>query len=280
MTGITLLTGATGFIGRQVLRALGEKGVRVRVVVRDGKQSQLATPDGIETVVTTPDLFAQDADWWANVCKDIDTVIHVAWYAEPGKYLQSAKNLDCLTGTLQMAKGATQAGVKRFIGIGTCFEYDLTAGMLSIDTPLRPSTPYAGAKAAAFMALSQWLPQQGVEFAWCRLFYLHGEGEDARRLVPYLRTKLIAGEPAELTSGKQIRDFLDVREAGQMIAEAALSNQQGPMNICSGIPITVRQLAEKIADEYGRRDLLKFGTRQDNLVDPPCVVGVRHEVSP
>jgi dTDP-6-deoxy-L-talose 4-dehydrogenase (NAD+) len=280
MTGITLLTGATGFIGRQVLRALGEKGVRVRVVVRNGKQSQLATLDGIETVVTTPDLFAQDADWWANVCKDIDTVIHVAWYAEPGKYLQSAKNLDCLTGTLQLAKGAAQSRVRRFIGIGTCFEYDLTGGMLSVDTPLRPLTPYAGAKAAAFMALSQWLPQQDVEFAWCRLFYLHGEGEDARRLVPYLRTKFIAGEPAELTSGKQIRDFLDVREAGQMIAEAALSNQQGTMNICSGIPITVRQLAEKIADEYGRRDLLKFGTRQDNLVDPPCVVGVRHEVSP
>ncbi|NMM20414.1 MAG: NAD(P)-dependent oxidoreductase [Rhodoferax sp.] len=279
MTGITLLTGATGFIGRQVLRALGEKGVRVRVVVRDGKQSQLATLDGIEAVVTTPDLFAQDADWWANVCKDIDTVIHVAWYAEPGKYLQSAKNLDCLMGTLQMAKGAAQAGVRRFIGIGTCFEYDLTGGILSVDTPLRPLTPYAGAKAAAFMALLQWLPQQGVAFAWCRLFYLYGEGEDARRLVPYLRTKLTAGEPAELTSGRQIRDFLDVSDAGQMIAEAAQSNQQGPLNICSGVPITVRQLAEQIADEYGRRGLLKFGARADNLVDPPCVVGVRYEVS-
>lgn len=279
MTGITLLTGATGFVGRQVLRALGEKGVRVRVVVRDGKQGQLATLDGIETVVTTSDLFAEDADWWTDVCKDIDTVIHVAWYAEPGKYLQSAKNLDCLIGTLHLAKGAARSRVRRFIGIGTCFEYDLTGGMLSVDTPLRPLTPYAGAKAAAFVALSQWFPQQDVEFAWCRLFYLHGEGEDARRLVPYLCTKLAAGEPAELTSGNQIRDFLDVREAGRMIVEAALSDAQGPVNICSGVPITVRQLAEQIADAYGRRDLLKFGVRPDNLVDPSCVVGVRHEVS-
>lgn len=275
MTGIVLLTGATGFVGRQVLRALGERGVRVRAVVRDGKQGQIATLDGIEAVVTTPHLFAENADWWADVCKGIETIIHVAWYAEPGKYLQSAKNLDCLTGTLQMAKGAVQARVKRFIGIGTCFEYDLTGGMLSVETPLRPLTPYAGAKAAAFMALSQWLPQQGVEFAWCRLFYLYGDGEDERRLVPYLRTKLMAGEPAELTSGNQIRDFLDVREAGRMIVETALSDAQWPVNICSGIPITVRQLAEQIADEYGRRDLLKFGVRPDNLVDPICVVGRR-----
>ncbi|MDP2176975.1 NAD-dependent epimerase/dehydratase family protein [Methylicorpusculum sp.] len=275
MSTIVLLTGATGFVGRQVLKALIEQGARVRVVVRDGKQSQIKPLENLESLVLSPDIFAENADWWASTCQGIDTVIHVAWYAEPGKYLQSEKNIDCLLGTLQMAKGAALAGVKRFVGIGTCFEYDLTGAMLSADTPLRPLTPYAAAKAAAFMALSQWLPEQGLEFAWCRLFYLYGEGEDARRLVPYLRTRLAAKQPAELTSGNQIRDFLDVGEAGRMIVEAALGHRQGPSNICSGQPITVRQLAEQIADEYGRRDLLKFGVRPDNLVDPPCVVGVK-----
>ena len=90
-----------------------------------------------------------------------------------------------------------------------------------------------------------------------------------------VRARLKAGQPAELSSGTQIRDFLDVREAGRMIVEAALGPVQGPVNICSGKPITVRQLAETIADEFGRRDLLRFGARPDNLVDPPCVVGIR-----
>lgn len=279
MTGLTLLTGATGFVGRQVLSALIRNGIRVRVVVREGKQVQLETQECIDSIVTTPDLFAESADWWAKICKDIDTVVHVAWYAEPGKYLQSAKNVDCLIGTLQMAKGAVQAGVRRLVGVGTCFEYDLAGGLLSIDTPLRPLTPYAGAKAAAFMALAQWLPPLEIEFAWCRLFYLYGEGEDERRLVPYLRARLSVGDPVELTSGSQIRDFLDVYEAGQMIADVVLSNQQGAVNICSGTPISVRQLAEEVADEFGRRDLLKFGSRPDNFIDPPYVVGVRRETS-
>lgn len=141
MTGTTLLTGATGFVGRQVLRALGEKGARVRVVVREGKQSQLASFGCIESVVTTLDLLAESPDWWTSTCEGVDTVIHVAWYAEPGKYLQAPQNLDCLIGTLQMAKGAVQAKVRRLIGIGTCFEYDLSVGMLSVDTPLTAIDP-------------------------------------------------------------------------------------------------------------------------------------------
>ena len=272
---LILLTGATGFVGRQVLRELASRNCRVRLIVRDGSQNRIAQSNAIEAIIATADLWSESLAWWADACRDVDRVIHVAWYAEPGQYLQSPKNLDCLAGTLRLAHGASHAKVRRFVGIGTCFEYDLSAGYLTVATPLRPSTPYAAAKAAAFMALSQYLPQQGVEFAWCRLFYLYGEGEDERRLVPYLRAKLSAGEAADLSSGSQIRDYLDVREAGRMLVEHALGSAQGPVNICSGTPVTVRELAERIADEYGRRDLLRFGARPDNLVDPPCVVGVR-----
>jgi len=273
------MTGATGFVGRQVLQSLGKLGVPVRVVVREGKQDQFLKMEFVDTVITTRDLFAEDSTWFYKVCSGIDTVIHVAWYAEPGEYLLSTKNLDCLVGTLQLAKGAAQAGVRRFIGIGTCFEYDLSKGVLAVTTPLQPLTPYAASKAAAFLALSQWLSVQGVEFAWCRLFYLYGEGEDARRLVPYLRSKLELSQPAELTSGKQVRDFLDVRDAGREIAEVVIGNVLGAINICSGIPLTVRQLAEKIAREYGRLDLLKFEARQENLIDPPYVVGVKNHMT-
>lgn len=271
-----LLTGATGFVGRQILKTLvAQPAVKVRLVVRDVKQNQVGRSGQSKSVLVTPDIFFEPPVWLEEVCSGINTVIHAAWYAEPGKYLQSQKNIDCLSGTLALAKACVQAGVRRFVGIGTCFEYDLSSGYVSIDTPLKPTTLYAASKTAVFFALSQYLAAAGVEFVWCRLFYLYGEGEDERRLVPYLRKQLSQGELAELTSGTQVRDFLDVQEAGRLIAEIAQGKQQGPVNVCSGQAITVRQLAEQIADEYGRRDLLRFGARPDNLVDPPCVVGVK-----
>lgn len=276
MTRRVLLTGASGFVGRQVLAALQRAGAEVRLVLRAGTADRLAA-GAPQDRVSTPDLFAESAAWWQEACNGIDTVIHAAWYAEPGKYLQSPLNMDCLQGTLQLARGAAQAGVRRFVGVGTCFEYDMRGGYLSVDTPLLPTTPYAGAKAAAWMSLANWLPTQNVEFAWCRLFYLYGEGEDARRLVPYLRARLAAGQPAELTSGNQIRDFLDVAQAGALIADTALGGRSGAVNICSGKPVTVREMAEGIAKEYGRPDLLQFGVRPDNITDPPCVVGIVQE---
>jgi len=273
-----LITGATGFVGRQVLKVLAQSDVQLRLIVREGRQSDAQALVNAAEIVETPDLFAESVEWWRRQCVDIDVVVHIAWYAEPGKYLDSPKNMDCLMGSLNLAKGAMSARVKRFIGIGTCFEYDMTAGVLSVSTPIKPITPYAAAKAALYWSLSQSLPHSSVEFAWCRLFYLFGEGEDPRRLVPYLRSRLEQGEPAELTSGKQIRDFLNVSEAGRRIANVALDHQSGAVNVCSGIPVTVRQLAERIADEFGRRDLLVFGVRDENLVDPSCVVGEKNKL--
>ena len=269
-----LLTGGTGFVGRQVLASLLEKEVEVVPVVRPNSVEKLPASPHVDAPILTEDLFAETEGWWRQTLRGMDIVVHAAWYTEPSQYQFSTENLNCLIGTLRMAQAAAQFGVKRFVGVGTCFEYAPSDQPLSTDSPLAASSPYAASKAAVYFALSQLLPQHGVEFAWCRLFYLYGEGEDARRLVPVLRRSLCEGRSVDLTAGTQVRDFMDVSKAGCKIAEVALSESVGPINICSGKAVTVRELAESIADEYGRGDLLRFGVRKENPVDPPYIVGV------
>ncbi|MVO18623.1 NAD-dependent epimerase/dehydratase family protein [Parasedimentitalea huanghaiensis] len=272
-----LITGATGFVGLPVAQKLAAAGHDLTCIVRPGTENRL---HGLNThVLHCDDVFSQLPEWWASTLAEFDTFVHLAWYAEPGKYLTSSRNLDCLAGTLSMAKGAAISKLSRFVGVGTCFEYDLTAAELSVDTPLAPTTPYAAAKVAAFTMLKSWFATTNVEFLWARLFYLYGAREDDRRLVPYLHSQLSKGQTAELSSGTAVRDYLNVEVAADLLVEDITSQRVGATNICGGKGVTIRALAEEIADQYGRRDLLKFGARPDNLTDPPIVVGRRMETS-
>ena len=270
---VIFVTGATGFVGRHVVRQLLGRGQKLRLALHRGSQVPAYFTSDAE-VVETEDLFSVGTGWLEEALRGVDTVIHLAWYAEPGKYLTSRKNLACLDGTLKLASACAPAGVKRFVGVGTCAEYDLSTEPIRADAPLKPQTLYAACKAASFQVLTPLLSDTAVEFAWCRLFYLYGEGEDGRRLGPQLRQRLSQGQRVELTSGTQIRDYLDVASASSLITDVALGGQQGPINICSGIPVSVREFAERIADEFGRRDLLEFGKRPENLFDPPYLVGI------
>lgn len=271
---VVLLTGATGFVGRQVHRQLLARGHEVRLVLRSGTSGRLAGPASGGQIVETGDIFGRDAAWWAETCREVDTVVHAAWYVEHGRYLDAPENAACLGGSFALAQGAAEAGVRHFVGVGTCFEYRLPGERLTVESELRPASFYAACKLSAFHMLRTWFAARDTAFSWCRLFYLHGEGEDPRRLAAYLRRQLEAGQTAKLSAGTQLRDFLDVAEAGAMIADVADTGQPGAINICSGRPVTVRAFAERIADTYGRRDLLEFGTARPHPSDPAAVVGV------
>ena len=187
--------------------------------------------------------------------------------------MTSPKNLDHLINILQLAKAANAAQVRRFVGLGTCIEYQLTDEILTLETPLEPTNPYSAAKVAAYHSLLQYFAHTDINFLWCRLFYLYGDGEDTRRLVPYLHQKLSRGEVADLSSGTQIRDFIDVKDAAKMIVDGTFSQETGVANICTGQGRSVKKLAQEIASIYDREDLLNFGARPDNLVEPPIIIG-------
>ena len=128
------LTGASGFVGRQVLKSLKARGHRVTVTLRPGRA--LPAGYGADGVIETPDLFAENADFWKEKLAGIDALIHAAWYVEPGKYLDSPCNLDCVRGTLTLVEGAVAAGIRHVIGVGTCMEYRLPGDHLDVDHPL------------------------------------------------------------------------------------------------------------------------------------------------
>jgi len=191
-----------------------------------------------------------------------DVVIHLAWYAKPHDYLTSPENIDSLACTLQFARAVLKGGCPRFLGVGTCLEYAELPRPRSESDPLDPKSLYARCKHAAQVVLAELFRESGASLAWARLFHMHGPGEHPSRLIPSLAAALRAGRPFAVSPGEQVRDHLDVRDVGSALVHIAVHPElQGPVNVCSGKPVTLRTVLETVGRELGHPELLEFGKR-------------------
>lgn len=182
---LILVTGGSGFVGREVVKSLIDAGHSVRLVSRKS-----STPFPNVELCRTRDLFAANENQLELLLTGIDCVVHLGWYVDPSDYLVSDKNWGCLSGSIRLGLVAKRMNIKHFVGIGTCIEYESTNEIRKISTPLRPETSYGGAKTSLYFALTQIFKDSDTRFAWCRLFFLYGEGQDLSRLVPQIRSSI------------------------------------------------------------------------------------------
>jgi nucleoside-diphosphate-sugar epimerase len=264
-----LLTGATGFIGSHVARALLGRSHTVHAIARPGGNRDRIADIAARLQLLETDLLSPDTPALPDSC---DAVIHLAWYVEPRRYLSSPINLDWLCASLRLARAAAAAGCRRFLAAGTCFEYALESTLRSESTPTRPASVYAASKLALFTALEQFCDDAGISFAWMRFFYQYGPHEHPARLVPIVINTLLRDQPVRLNLGEQVRDFLHVDDVATAVCALAENQLAGAVNIGSGRPVTVRQLAESIAALIGRPDRLQFGAQPYAPADPMHVV--------
>jgi nucleoside-diphosphate-sugar epimerase len=265
-----LLTGASGFIGRRVLRPLLELGFEVHAVGRAGPP-----PESDDRVVWHRADILADAQR-AAVVQDVNAshLLHLAWYAEPGAFWSARENVLWVAASVRLANEFLHAGGRRIVGAGTCAEYEWGRPVLAEpSTPLRPATLYGVCKDATQRVVRAAAEQAGASFAWGRVFFLYGPGEHPARLVSSLARALVRGEEAQATEGTQQRDFLHVDDVASAFAALLNSSVAGPVNIASGEAVEVREIAKTLARIAGRPELLALGARPTPENEPASIVG-------
>ena len=275
-----LVTGGTGFIGRHAVEQLAKNGHEIHVISRSLSSSphyHIHQADILDQAQVRP--IIQDVK--------ADSLLHLAWETEHGAYWHSDRNFDHLSATLNLARAFRQAGGKRFVGAGTCAEYDWSTNntavpLLEAGAKTKPHTLYGTAKLSAFQLLQSYAQREGLQCAWGRLFLLYGEGEQKQRLAPDVIINLLKGQPVKCSSGTQIRDFMHAADAGHAFAALLESKISGPVNIATGQAIKLSDFVNKIATIIGRPDLVQLGALDDRPDDPgrlePDISRLRDEV--
>lgn len=236
------LTGASGFIGRHVLRELLEQDIQVVAITRDN--TKLAEFEGRVQIVEF-DLANVGEHTFDHLGRP-DVLLHLAWDGLPN-YRSLYHFEHELPRQYNFLNQMVAQGLRSLLVTGTCFEYGMHSGPLAEDEKTWPANPYGFAKDALRQQLEYLKQQSSYSFTWARLFYMYGEGQPETSLLPQLKKAIAQGvQQFNMSGGEQLRDYLPIRDVARYLVILALKQQDiGLINICSGKPQSVRALVEQ-----------------------------------
>lgn len=256
-----LVTGAAGFVGAAIVRDAVAQGHHVVATVRsEGVPTRLA---GVAGDLRLAAVDLRDTAAVARLLTDErpQLVIHSAWrgLSGPDRFDRSqiSDNLDSACG---LVDACIASGVAKFVGIGSQGEYGLLEGKISESDCPEPTSLYGASKLATLHLTRQLCAQNGVAFAWMRLFSTYGPGDNPNWLIPSLIAQMLAGSRPRTSLGTQLWDYLYISDVARGILAAAVTESAtGVFNLGSGKPVAVRSIVEIIRDQAAPGLELVFG---------------------
>ncbi|RZS96971.1 NAD-dependent epimerase/dehydratase family protein [Cecembia calidifontis] len=249
-----IVTGGTGFIGKNLLPILSEMDAEFFLMNRR-KQSNPAASN-----IQNIECDVLDHNSINHHLEKIQAthLIHLAWSISPSN-VNMPENFDWLKASINLLEGFRNFGGKRVISVGSCFEYNWDTGYCKENiTPTRSKSLYSSCKNSLREYMEAYCRHFGLEFVWPRLFFLFGAHENPDRLIPHIIVSLLKGQEATIKNGMIFRDYLYAKSAAKYLSKIIFNDVQGPINICSGIPIKLEHLGKMVAEIIGRPDLLKI----------------------
>lgn len=238
-----LLTGSTGFVGNYVAKALEAYGIEFATIGR--------SYETINREHYVADLLTIE-DFTEIISQAKPThLIHLAWYAEHGKYWESPLNLEWMSSTYRLVEAFCRHGGKHALIAGTCAEYDWRYGFCDEElTPANPNTLYGIAKDSTRRFSQALCLRNGISFAWARIFFPYGPGEIAGRLIPSLFSVFRKEKLPFGVNAHNFRDFLHVSDLAEAFVTCASNQVEGIINVSSGEPVAIGEVVETIANIY------------------------------
>ena len=266
---LNLVTGATGRLGRHLVRALLDMGEKVRVLVRQGEGAQV--PEGTEAVYgNIVNRHILDA-----AVEDVDYVYHLAALLDRGASFEDLLEVN-YRGTRNLLDACLERGyrVARFVYVSSTAVYgkELTRMPADEETETNPTDNYGKSKLLAEEAVMQYADKLPVVILRPAVIYGPGFNEGFHAVLGALEK----GRMCIIGKGDNVIPLVHVRDVVRALILAAKSEKaRGRVyNICSHENRTQRQLLEMASRLLGvpaptkcrPKYLVKLQLRIDNLI--------------
>ncbi|WP_218035966.1 NAD(P)-dependent oxidoreductase [Sphingobium sp. 15-1] len=265
------MTGAGGYIGTHVVRALADRGTEVLALHRGNAQIDSRAREIVSdfALLDVGKLVAEEG---------LECVVHLAW--SDGFSHDSPAHIDNLPDHVRFVRALVDAGVRHFVGLGTMHEVGYWEGMITEASPNAPRSLYGIAKNALREAARLEIVKAGGVFQWLRVYYILGDDQRNKSLF----SKIIGWEAEgkesfPFTMGLSKHDFIQVDDLADQIAQAALQSAvTGVIDCCSGEPVALRDKVEQFIAGQGLAIRPQYGAFPDRAYDSPAVWGSREKI--
>jgi nucleoside-diphosphate-sugar epimerase len=268
-----IVSGATGFIGQHLVPLLLQRQYDVIAIGRDeDKARRFAWYDKVRFVKL--DFHKESASFAFSAGAGL---IHLAWQGLPN-YSGTFHFEENLPKNYSFIKGLVSSGVGKVLVSGTCFEYGMQNGGLSPCDRTYPANPYGLAKDILRRYLEYFQTEKPFALQWARLFYMYGHGQNPKSLIAQLDEAIERGDASfNMSGGEQLRDYLPVEEAARMLVDIYEAGAGGIFNVCSGKPVSIRNLVENRVRQKGSPIKLNLGYYPYADYEPMAFWGKREE---
>jgi dTDP-6-deoxy-L-talose 4-dehydrogenase (NAD+) len=255
-----LVTGATGFIGKYVVKHLLSLGHTIVTTARKNTEEAVSCfPELKNTLYIQKDLNDREENYYSFFNKP-DIAIHTSWEGLPNYYELYHIERNLLS-NYYFIKNIISNGLRDITITGTCLEYGLLEGCLSENTNTKPCTNYGLAKDTLRKFVETLQNNYSFTYKWLRLFYPYGQGQQKKSLWGQMQDAISTNaKEFNMSPGEQLRDYLPVEKAAEYIVSAAIQNEiTGIINCCSGKSVSVRRFAENFFEQRGYPIRLNLG---------------------
>lgn len=214
------VTGASGFVGKALVRELLSHNIEVYAFMRKGSAQRYIEHPLLHVIAGDMDDIATLTH---QTFPNIDVFYHLAWSGVAGTERSRPElQLQNAQWTVDALRTAKVLGCRRFLCTGSIMEYEALNETYMHGVCRGNGCVYGGGKVAAHIMCMRLAEELGIEFIWPIITNAYGPGEYSLRLVSSTVQKCIRKEPPRFTSGTQNYDFVyidDVAQALRLIGE-------------------------------------------------------------